>query len=264
MQAHIHPWEATLLSLAHEARSATLQSIDTTFDRELLAAAYGYCESLTAQHSRSFHLASALLPAAKRRAVRALYAFCRVTDDIVDRSEAAAAEQLEAWRRRIASTAPATADCHTDLVVIAWSDARRNYHIPWRYAEQLIDGVARDLCQTRYQTFEELAAYSYGVASTVGLMSMHIIGYQGAEAIPYAIKLGVALQVTNILRDVAEDRRNGRLYLPAEELASFGLTEADIALGNVTDRVAAFYAFSDRAQSSSLSRSAPWHRHARP
>jgi 15-cis-phytoene synthase len=108
--------------------------------------------------------------------------------------------------------------------------------VPARYVEQLLDGVGRDLAQQRYQTFDELAGYAYGVASTVGLMSMHIIGYAGPQAIPYAVKLGVALQLTNILRDVGEDRRAGRLYLPAEELAAFGLTEADLAAGRVDER----------------------------
>jgi phytoene synthase len=122
-----------------------------------------------------------------------------------------------------------------ELVAVAWAAARSQYHIPPRYAEQLIDGVARDLVQKRYQTFDELAAYAYGVASTVGLMSMHIIGFAGPEAIPYAIKLGVALQLTNILRDIGEDWHSGRMYLPAQELAAFGLTEWDIAIGK-TDR----------------------------
>ncbi len=115
--------------------------------------------------------------------------------------------------------------------------------MPSRYAEQLIDGVARDLAHSRYQTFDELASYCYGVASTVGLMSMHIIGFAGNEAIPYAIKLGVALQMTNILRDVGEDWRTGRVYLPQAELAEYGLSEADLAAGEVTDRWRAFMQF---------------------
>ena len=92
----------------------------------------------------------------------------------------------------------------------------------------------RDLSQRRYQTFAELATYCYGVAFTVGLMSMHIIGFAGNQAIPYAIKLGVALQMTNILRDVGEDWRAGRVYLPQDELAQYGLGEADLAAGEVT------------------------------
>jgi 15-cis-phytoene synthase len=92
------------------------------------------------------------------------------------------------------------------------------------------------LKQSRYQTFEELATYSYGVASTVGLMSMYIVGFKGREAIPHAIKLGVALQLTNILRDVGEDYRNGRVYLPREDLLTHGISETDIAAGKVTPR----------------------------
>lgn len=143
-----------------------------------------------------------------------------------------AAQALAAWRKRALSTRPAI----NDLVTVAWADARLRYHIPTRYAEQLIAGVARDLQQNRYRTFEELTAYAYGVASTVGLMSMHIIGHADEEAIPYAIRLGVALQLTNILRDVGEDWRAGRVYLPQEELALFELSEQDIARGKVDRR----------------------------
>lgn len=233
MSYQTHAWENTLLSLAHEARYTDSSSSHHPLhvDPVTIVQAYAHCEALISVHSKSFLLASALLPPAKRRAVRALYAFCRVTDDIVDRSTGDSAGQLEQWHRRILVNHP-PAD---DLVAIAWADARLRYHVPVRYAEQLIEGVARDLVQSRYQTFEELAAYCYGVASTVGLMSMHITGYAGAHAIPYAIKLGVALQLTNILRDVGEDWAAGRLYLPQEDLARFGLSEEDVARGQVTD-----------------------------
>jgi len=105
------------------------------------------------------------------------------------------------------------------------------------------DGVARDLIQSRYQTFDELATYCYSVASTVGLMSMYIVGFSSDEAVPYAIKLGVALQMTNILRDVGEDFRNGRLYLPRQELLSYGIREQDIAKSRVTDNWRQFMQF---------------------
>jgi phytoene synthase len=95
----------------------------------------------------------------------------------------------------------------------------------------LLEGVARDLGQARYHSFDELATYCYGVASTVGLMSTNIIGYEDEEVIPYAVKLGVALQLTNILRDVAEDWRRGRLYLPLDELKAYRLAEEDVAVG---------------------------------
>lgn len=251
MQADFPTWERTLLSLAYEGRHTDSQTEHTAQplrtagndDGALLDRAYAHCDTLTANASRSFHIASGLLPREKRRAVRALYAFCRITDDIVDRAEPSPAhivpgdtiDALDSWRRRLDAVSPAP----DDLVAVAWADARRRYHIPRLYADQLIEGVARDLTQQRYATFDDLAAYSYGVASTVGLMSMHIIGYAGPEAVPYAIKLGVALQLTNILRDVAEDWRNGRLYLPQDELAAFGLGEEDVAAGVATGRVSA-------------------------
>lgn len=236
MQLQTHAWEGALLSLAHEGRHTDVTTTKLHFDATTLTRAYEYCEAVTAVHSRSFHLASALLPPDKRRAARALYAFCRVTDDLVDRATGDCEGQLQVWRRHVLTATPP----HDDLVAIAWTDARLRYGVPVRYAEQLIDGVARDLSQHRYETFTELAAYCYGVASTVGLMSMHIIGHAGAHAIPYAIKLGVALQLTNILRDVGEDWQMGRLYLPQADLALFEIDETDIARGAVTDRWRAF------------------------
>ncbi|MBX3001709.1 MAG: squalene/phytoene synthase family protein [Caldilineaceae bacterium] len=191
-------------------------------------------------------MASRLLPPEKRRSARALYAFCRVTDDLVDERSVAgptdralARVALEEWRRL--SLSPHS---HVeDPVVVAWTDTRARYHIPQTYAEQLIAGVAQDLDYSRYRTFEDLSAYCYSVASTVGLMSMYIIGFKGRPAIPYAVKLGVALQMTNILRDVGEDWRSGRLYLPQEELDAYGVGEDDIAAGRVDERWRAFMRF---------------------
>ncbi len=241
-----HAWEHSLLDLAYEAlhrnderRHDERPTHAADYNGDVLAAAYTYCDSLTAVNSRSFHLASSLLPDQQRAAVRALYAFCRVSDDIVDRAEGNRCIQLEEWRRLATTNHPPS----DQLVAVAWAHARQQYKVPSRYAEQLIDGVARDLAHSRYQTFDELAAYCYGVASTVGLMSMHIIGFAGNQAIPYAIKLGVALQMTNILRDVGEDWRAGRVYLPQAELAEYGLDEADLAAGEVTDRWRAFMQF---------------------
>jgi phytoene synthase len=208
-------------------------------NESLLRQAYARCEAVTARHSRSFYMASGLLPPDKRRAVRALYAFCRTSDDIVDQPGGDPEAALAAWRHRVLEAYPPEAD----LVAVAWADTLARYHIPHRYVEQLIGGVARDLHQKRYETFEDLAAYAYGVASTVGLMSMHIVGFSGPEAIPYAIKLGVALQMTNILRDVGEDYRSGRVYLPQDELAAFGLSDADIAESRVDDRWRALMRF---------------------
>ncbi len=242
VQLQQYAWETTLLGWAQNARDSHVPCERVRADSELLEAAYHHCEAITNIHSRTFFLASALLPPEKRRAARALYAFCRVTDDLVDRAAGSLEDtlaELGAWRER-------TLDPHPPAdqpVALAWADARARYGIPVGYAEQLIDGVARDLTIKRYRTFDELAAYSYGVASTVGLMAMHIIGYGGEHALPYAVKLGVALQITNILRDVAEDYRVGRVYLPAEELEHFGLSEVDIQTGRVDDRWRAFMQF---------------------
>jgi len=234
-----HTWERNLLNLAYEALHSDPPVATKSFDPVLLAHSYRHCESITAVNSRSFHLASQLLPPDKRRAVRALYAFCRISDDIVDRGQENAKERLQRWRHRVTSAHPP----EDDLVAVAWADARLRFQVPIRYAEQLIDGVERDFQPVRYETFEELAAYCYGVASTVGLMSMHIIGFSGPEAIPYAIKLGVAMQMTNILRDVGEDWRAGRLYLPLEDLARYGLGEEEVAAGRVTSRWRSFMRF---------------------
>ena len=234
-------WENNLLALAsphHASLSAQAQS-HRLADSPLLAQAYAYCAALTAHHSRSFHISSGLMPEAQRLAARALYAFCRISDDIVDNPHGNTLEALERWRGQAFNPYPGS----RDPIVLAWHDARRRFHIPDHYAHQLLDGVARDLEQVRYQTFSELTTYCYGVASTVGLMSMHITGFSGPEAIPYAIRLGVALQMTNILRDVAEDFRNGRVYLPQEDLAAFGLTELDLRRGVVTDNWRAFMRF---------------------
>jgi phytoene synthase len=225
-------WERRLATLAHEPlrHDHLYRSIDV--DRETLRQAYGYCAELTRQHSKTFHMASSLLPPAKRRSVRALYAFCRVTDDLVDRHDGSPLRDLEQWRERILCRPPAS----DDPVTLAWADTIARYRVPPLYAHQLIDGVAKDVHVTRYETFEQLAEYAYGVASTVGLMSMHIVGFEGPQAIPYAVKLGVALQLTNILRDVQEDWDSGRLYLPQEDMAAFGVREADVAQRRISRR----------------------------
>lgn len=228
-----YDWEKPLLEAAYEAANSRVpEPLVAEHTSPSLQAAYAHCEGLTAMHSRSFSLASRLLPKDTRRAVHALYAFCRTVDDLVDRPGDNTESSLKAWHapEHLARQPDA------DPVAVAWTDARARFQIPHQYAEQLLDGVARDLHQTRYDTFEDLAAYCYGVASTVGLMSMHIVGFRHQAAIPYALRMGIALQLTNILRDVGEDWRRGRLYLPRQELDGFRIGEADLEAGIVTER----------------------------
>jgi phytoene synthase len=241
MQAHAN-WESRLLDLAGHAPHPPINPFFSYWAGDAaLGKAYRQAAVITAEHSKSFYFASGLLPEEKRLAVRALYAFCRTVDDIVDKAETKADrdQELGYWRK-IVETASFPAD---DLVASAWVDTLTRYHIPRHYALQLINGVARDLSQSHYQTFDDLATYCYGVASTVGLMSMYIVGFKNRDAVPYAIKLGVALQMTNILRDVGEDYRNGRLYLPLEELTIHEIREEDIAEGRVTNNWRRFMKF---------------------
>lgn len=234
-------WEHRLIALAGKpALPPTAPFFSYWAGDHTLQKAYQQCSRVTAQHSKSFYMASALLPEEKRAAVRALYAFCRTVDDIVDEQEGEDREaRLEYWRD-VSRSANAPDD---NPVAAAWADTLVRYHIPRHYALQLIDGVQRDLLQSRYPHFEDLSTYCYGVASTVGLMSMYIIGFRSSEAVPYAIKLGVALQMTNILRDVAEDHERGRVYLPVDEMEAFGITEQDLAAGQASERWHKFMRF---------------------
>src|SRR5688500_2665704 len=225
-------WESTLYSLAHEATHPAVPRTPVQIsDAGVLDQAYARCEAIIAEHGKTFNMASSLLPRPKRRAIRALYAFCRVADNIVDYSDDfldVREAKLAAWRYRSVTASPP----HDDLVALAWAETRLLYNIPYRYCEQLIDGVASDLHQHRYESFDELTTYAYSVASTVGLMMLRIIGtapgFTEEDAVPYAIKMGLALQITNILRDVGEDRRAGRVYLPSNELQAWGLCDKDL------------------------------------
>ncbi|MCC7208204.1 MAG: squalene/phytoene synthase family protein [Anaerolineae bacterium] len=229
-------WEGRMLAWAAEALNGATAH-PTAVPGADLDEAYAVCADITREHSKTFYLATALLPRDKRRAMRALYAFCRVTDNLVDdvgRTDREAA--LASWRDQVLGGHTPT----SDPVALAWADTSARYRIPHGYARQLIDGVTSDLHRTRYETFDDLADYAYAVASTVGLMAMHIIGFDGHDALPDAVKLGVALQATNILRDVAEDWSRGRIYLPHAELIAFGLSEVDVAAGRNSEKWRAF------------------------
>ncbi|MCX7790837.1 MAG: phytoene/squalene synthase family protein [Chloroflexaceae bacterium] len=203
-----------------------------------LAEAYAECERIIRRHSKSFYFSSQFLSPDVRRAVRALYAFCRATDDTVDMAVDDPARALAAWVQQARAPRPAL----HDPVLVAWYDTRTRYNLSAALVDELLAGVAMDLTISRYANFADLWLYCYRVASVVGLLVMGITGYvPGAE--PYAIKLGVALQLTNILRDVGEDARRGRVYLPQEDLERFGLTAEDILAEVYDERFRALMRF---------------------
>ena len=201
--------------------------------------AYRACSEIIKQHSKSFYFSARLLPAAKRNSVMALYAFCRLSDDLVDEADeqgdrrtamSKARIDLDSWARLCADGSD-----KEHPVVQAWCDTRSRFDIPRELPEELLAGIRMDLSIDRYETWDDLWVYCYRVASTVGLMSMYITGTDTMEAVPYAVQLGVALQLTNILRDVGEDAASGRIYLPAEDMARFGYTE-EMLLSGVMNR----------------------------
>ncbi len=211
-------------------------------DHRGLEAAYRLCRGIVEHHSKTFYLSSLFLNAEKRRAVWAVYAFCRTADDIIDRV-APAQERLDAidaWERRLVAAYKGVA---ADPIYIAFSDAAQRFEIPIEPALDLLRGARMDVTVERYATYEQLRGYCYHVASTVGLLVMPILGVVSPAATGYGIALGRAMQMTNILRDVGEDARMGRIYLPAEDLERFGCTEAAILEGRVDDAFIALMRF---------------------
>jgi phytoene synthase len=182
------------------------------------------------QQAGNFYHAFRLLPAAQRRAMCALYAFMRVADDLTDGPEAAAEKSLalDDWRRQLDS---ALAGVYHHPLHPAFHHTVEHYGIPRRYLGEVLDGVGMDLDTNRYDTFADLYRYCYRVASAVGLACIHIWGFREDRAMPYAESAGIALQLTNILRDLGEDAGRGRVYLPREDLERFGYSVADLKQG---------------------------------
>lgn len=193
---------------------------------------YALCREIAKEHSKTFYFASLFLTPEKRRAVWAVYAFCRSADDVAD-SSAPAPERLVAideWRDRLVAAFDGRPD---HPLMVAFADAVAQFHIPIEPALQLLAGARQDVVVRRYETYEELRRYCYLVASTVGLLVCPLLGYESG-ALKYGIELGRAMQMTNILRDVGEDGRLGRIYVPAEDLRRFGYSE-DRLLAGVVD-----------------------------
>lgn len=206
------------------------------------------CRRITRHHARTFFFASHCLPRETRRHSYAIYGFCRWADNAVDEAEGVedAARRLGFVRETLDlayGDGPATPG------VLAFRRTVRDRQIPRELFEALLDGMAMDLTIDRYPDFEALDLYCYRVAGVVGLMMTHVFGYRDPSCFPRALALGRAMQLTNILRDVREDLERGRVYLPQDELARFGIAEGQLAEGHVDDRFRGLMRFQiDRAR----------------
>lgn len=197
-------------------------------DKRLIRQAYRHCARETRRAAKNFYFAFITLPRRKRAAIYAVYALLRRWDDIAD-SSLSVAEKRELLLRERETIARLYEDLGSDdPVMLAAQDAVRRYRIPQRYFHEVLEGIMLDLEKRRYRTFEELKEYCYGVASAVGLISLEIFGYHDPKAREHAIDLGIAMQLTNILRDVNEDLERDRIYLPLEELERFGYSEEEL------------------------------------
>lgn len=223
-----------------------------------LRESYTFCREITRKHAKTFYLATRFLPTHKQRAVFAIYALCRYIDDTVD--EAIDLElnkkidfdeihkKLEIIRDQLLVTFDKG---YTENPIFhALADSLETFNLSVEHPLLLIDGVFTDLIKNRYATFDEVYEYSYKVASVVGLMTSEIFGYSDKDALTYAVDLGIAMQLTNILRDIGEDLNRNRIYLPQEDLDAFEVTEDDLRAGVVTNNIRQLLKFQlDRARS---------------
>jgi phytoene synthase len=194
---------------------------------------YRICREITRSHSTTFYFASLFLSPERRKAIWAVYAFCRTADDIVDTSEQPAARlsEIDSWQSELLAAYSGRAQ---HPAMIAFADAVTKFDVPIEPALQLLRGARNDVTTRRYETYDELREYCYLVASTVGLMTSPILGY-APGALEYGVALGLAMQMTNIMRDVGEDAAMGRIYLPAEDFRRFGYSEDRLMDGVVDD-----------------------------
>lgn len=193
-----------------------------------LEESYAHCRRVARTRARNFYYSFVLLSRDQRNAMCAVYAFMRYCDDLSDEPGATRAA-IEQWRNALDQALAGHCDGHP--VLPAFHDTLNRYSIPARYFHEMVDGVASDLEPRRFETFDQLYRYCYQVASTAGLTTIHILGFESPDALPLAEKCGIAFQLTNILRDIREDAALGRIYLPAEDLARFHVTEDDLRAG---------------------------------
>ncbi len=207
-----------------------------------LETAYEECRRITRREARNFYYAFLTLPHRQRRAIYVAYSFCRYCDDAVD-VEGSVAAKL----RTLADLRIRLNHCYrnraTEPVFFALSDIAERHQIPQDYFQEVLAGVESDLVKNRYRDFAELRRYCYQVASVVGLICLHIFGFQDHRAKDHAIDLGLAMQLTNICRDVKEDLAFGRIYLPQDEVARFGYSEAELQAETFNDAFVALMRF---------------------
>jgi phytoene synthase len=201
-----------------------------------------YCQKKAGKSGSSFYYSFMLLERARREAIVALYAFCREVDDVVDECEhpEVASAKLAWWRQEVAN---AYAGRPNHPVTRALAPAIAAYELPQEWFQAIIDGMEMDLTHSRYATFADLKDYCYRVASVVGLLSASIFGYSDRKTLDFAETLGLAFQLTNIVRDVGEDARRNRIYLPLEDLQRFGVPAADILSSKETEAFVSLMAF---------------------
>ena len=189
-----------------------------------------YSKELTAFYSKSFFMSTKLLPRKFRMAVYGLYGFCRYIDNLIDqprsRSSVEILNEVEAFREELKIASRSGESEHP--IISAYIHVAKEYGIPLVYPLELLTGVSMDVKHKRYKSFDELYQFCYRVAGVVGVMMTFILGYENDDAFEYAVKLGVAMQLTNILRDIKEDKDNSRIYLPLEELHEFNVSEHEI------------------------------------
>lgn len=235
-QAHLYPPPAT------DPQPATLPELYLNLDcisENDIREAYEHCRRSIRTGSKTFYFGSLFLPYQKRRAMWAVYNFCRITDDMVDTARDISTQELRVrlgeWEKELRRSMQGLVRANGPDM-LAWSHSVRVFSIPAHPPLELIEGVRMDLEKQRYANFDELKLYCYRVASTVGLMASQVIGYSDPAALEYAVNLGIAMQLTNILRDVGEDSRNGRIYLPLDEMEEYGYSEAELMRGEINDR----------------------------
>jgi phytoene synthase len=201
-----------------------------------------YCQDKAAASGSSFYNSFRFLPKDKRRAITALYAFCREVDDVVDECSDAnvARTTLNWWRSEVAAIYSGRPQ---HPVAIALVPIVKQYNMAQEHLLEIIDGMEMDLDQPRYADFKALQLYCYRVASVVGLLTVEIFGYTDRQTLKYAHDLGIAFQLTNIIRDVGEDARRNRIYLPMDELQQFGVPAADILNSRETENFQKLMAF---------------------